>query len=134
MNVDDSISSSFKQFCKENDLQMVAENIDRHGSLEWLAVHTDSMQRFVSVAFTEFLPEGMTKSHIAMESWAQVVSRDRSRRVRAFEEILDQFTMDAIEPYLRKALDAAWDTARSLTEDSLESIPSLLQVPSHPTV
>jgi hypothetical protein len=134
MNPDEVVSDIFRQFCKENDLRIVAENIDRHGSLEWLAVHTDSMERFISVDFTEIQVEGTTNTHVVMESWAQVVTGDRARRMRAFEDTLDRFAADTIEPYLHKALEAAWYTALAVTEESIEAAPSLLRVPNRPAV
>src|SRR5437867_712157 len=50
--------SIFHEFCRENDLRLLVDGIDRHGSLLWEAgKYFDGLNHIVSLAFTAEYPD-----------------------------------------------------------------------------
>lgn len=73
------VTKAFEDFCKSNELQTLAQAVEKHGSWEWAAVARGEIDRFVSLALTEQSDPLEAPRIYSVEVWAEAEVRDERR-------------------------------------------------------
>lgn len=86
----DPISATFRVFSDSVHLTVLANNIDRHGSIEWSAVQRGPLNRYMSLSFTPLVNEQAngTEAPYQMEIWYSVDNTIRFQRKRSYSELI----------------------------------------------
>ncbi len=109
----------FEDFCKRQELSVIAMDIDRYGALEWSAYRHDSLNRYFSL-FLAFVGEEHDRAPIVLECWYTVDDTQRYLRRRPFppRRVSSYYFHGATSPLPEKLMEL-WHAAAAVEKREL---------------